>query len=559
MPLNFKKDIFMNWIKFKWRLLGAALLWLVFVQVLFYLLQKNQGERVERTLASQLRQELEVSNYHLLSRHLTDLASMGALECAYLQLMKPKEILLLDMRYKGNCFASNWQLRGHQLQTQLVALNGDLYQLEALVVNGPLFELSLWLTRLLGLVFIVMFFTLHIWAREKQNYIFKLESQHAQELIEASAQVAHDVRSPLSALNMMIKSIDSELPLAKRGVILGALNRINDIVNLLLIKNNKAKEQKRGGLCLKDEIEEGQPDSPYLLNSLLESLVSEKRAQYLDRLRLQILLDHGNSMGSFVRINATELKRVVSNLINNAVEATEHLASAIVRIEIDRVDNQVLIRIIDKGPGMPQSVLQRWGERGLSVGKETKPEAGSGLGLFHAKKTIESAGGKMIIKNQAAGGVDVQLWLKPESNPPVWFVPKLTLCSDLSVFILDDEPSMHEVWNHIFRRFEHLQLKLHHFTRVQDFLSHARAEPCLYLVDYELKNQGQIRSDQQPIERSSQNLNGIDLILKLNLQKHAILVTSRFEDPEVQQAVQKHSLKMIAKNILPYLPVGEEN
>jgi signal transduction histidine kinase len=52
---------------------------------------------------------------------------------------------------------------------------------------------------------------------------------------DLAQQVSHDIRSPLSALNMMLSSLN-ELPEAKRLILRSASQRINDIANSLIQK-----------------------------------------------------------------------------------------------------------------------------------------------------------------------------------------------------------------------------------------------------------------------------------------------------------------------------------
>ena len=60
------------------------------------------------------------------------------------------------------------------------------------------------------------------------------------------------------------------------------------------------------------------------ISPVIESVLSEKRTQYRNKMNINIISDLGpNSYGLFSKINKAELKRVLSNLINNSVEAFE--------------------------------------------------------------------------------------------------------------------------------------------------------------------------------------------------------------------------------------------
>lgn len=65
------------------------------------------------------------------------------------------------------------------------------------------------------------------------------------------------------------------------------------------------------------------------------------------------------------------------------------------------------IRIIDRGPGMPQSVLDRLGEPFFT----TRPREGRGLGLFIARSLITHLGGQLEVESERGKGTRVRVWL----------------------------------------------------------------------------------------------------------------------------------------------------
>ncbi|WP_143512704.1 ATP-binding protein [Vreelandella utahensis] len=98
------------------------------------------------------------------------------------------------------------------------------------------------------------------------------------------------------------------------------------------------------------------------------------------------------------------LKRCLGNLLDNAIKYGE---KATVFLE-DSVD-QLVIRVHDYGPGIPEAELDRIFEPYYRLGQEQR--GGHGLGLGIARNIAQSHGGELLIANGDGGGLDVTLTL----------------------------------------------------------------------------------------------------------------------------------------------------
>ena len=244
---------------------------------------------------------------------------------------------------------------------------------------------------------------------------------------KVSSQIAHDIRSPLAALKISLEYL-KQLPEQQRLLIRSAVTRIEDIANNLS-SSSQALEMKAAGVWA------------CLLTSLIEPIITEKRTQFRSKLGLDIQLRFGeNAYGLFSRINPSELKRVLSNLINNAVEANIGKPNTHVEVFVHQRGGQCEIRIRDWGQGIPQDILAKLGTRGVTFGKP----GGSGLGVYHALETVKGWGGTLTIESVAGEGTSVYIRL-PRTESPRWFVPSLDLNRDMNIAILDDDVTIHQV------------------------------------------------------------------------------------------------------------------
>jgi two-component system, NtrC family, nitrogen regulation sensor histidine kinase NtrY len=97
-----------------------------------------------------------------------------------------------------------------------------------------------------------------------------------------------------------------------------------------------------------------------------------------------------------------QLEQVLINLVKNAHEA----GSEEVTVSIQRAANDWVVRVLDRGKGMPDEVMRQ----ALVPFYTTKP-GGSGLGLALCNEIVEAHGGRMRLAGREEGGTVVTMWI----------------------------------------------------------------------------------------------------------------------------------------------------
>lgn len=370
---------------------------------------------------------------------------------------------------------------------------------------------------------------------QKMTVDLRKQTQYEAEAVTAK-QVAHDIRSPLACLNLLLSYVTS-LPEKQRVLMRSSIQRITDITNLLQTKGNKDQFSP---------VEKHQKQT-VMMSSLLESLVTEKRVRIdvLPTIGIDLRLEQ--AYGLFAEINVVEFKRALSNLIDNAIEAFDDKPHQIL-ITINADQHRVMIKIADDGKGMSAVVLKKLGQQGFSHGKDSSKQAGSGLGVHHAMGVIKACGGQLTIDSKVNVGTSVLIEI-PQSSPPEWFVSKVCLADVNLVVVLDDDDSIHEMWrDKLGRVAAQCSFLCKHFTSIQafeQFFEHELVEQLnrvVFLVDYEFVGQAS---------------NGLSVIERCGIQQQAILVTSHCDDIALRERVIALKMGIIPKSMVPYIPMRE--
>lgn len=344
---------------------------------------------------------------------------------------------------------------------------------------------------------------------------------------ELAAQMSHDIRSPLAALNVAVQSAKS-LDEITRSQVCTALNRIRDIANGLLATN---RETQSSALTQHGESAAftTESNSSELLSSLIESAVSLKRLQLSDQSNITIKLSVSpDCYLVFSEIEPGELHRIISNLLNNSAEA--FAAGGEIEVSLIRQKERVILTVEDNGKGIPSELLAKVVERGGTFGKAD----GNGLGLSHAKKTIESWGGKLSLESEIDQGTIVRIDL-PLAAPPHWFPSEIRLQDGMTIVVIDDDPLIHKFWDH---RLSPKKDKIHlvHLHSPQDLLgwyrNNAHTKNILVLCDYEF---------------DGNQLTGLDVLEMIGIGAQAILVTHLWEEDNIRHRCEKYGIRLLPK------------
>ena len=376
---------------------------------------------------------------------------------------------------------------------------------------------------------------------QKEAEVLKVENEAQKAILQEQEkfkkianQVAHDIRSPLASMLMILKASDA-MPERERVALRTAATRINDIANNLLSSFVKMEDSSHPA-PVREERE------PMLLSPVILQMLTDKKYQFQDK---PVKFEHHfTQAGNFawIKTQPTAFKCMLSNIINNAVEAFDE-NDGDVTLHLDATAEQVVLVVEDNGKGMRPELVQKIMNH-VAV-TDGKPD-GHGIGLTQVRDTLQNNEGTLAIETREGVGTKM-IATFPRVTSENWIADSMQLAEDDIVVILDDDSSIHLAWNTRFdglvKQFSNLTVR--HFEFGQeciDFingLAPERIGKVFLLTDYELLKQ---------------DLNGLDVIHQTPVHR-SVLVTSYYADKSIRACASKAGTTILPKQLAYDIPI----
>ena len=209
-----------------------------------------------------------------------------------------------------------------------------------------------------------------------------------------AAEVAHEIRNPLTVMKMLFHSLDLKFPpndprARDAKVVAEKMDHLNKIVDQLL------------GCARSTE-----PTFEFVdVNELLDDVLLLVR-QKLDQQKIELVRKFSEALPK-VRADRGQIEQACLNLILNAADAMPHggtlAVSSALLLEPSRL---VALVFSDTGTGMAREQQKRVFEPFL-----TTKARGTGLGLAIVQKIVEAHRGKLEVKSAPNKGTTVRLLL----------------------------------------------------------------------------------------------------------------------------------------------------
>jgi signal transduction histidine kinase len=227
-----------------------------------------------------------------------------------------------------------------------------------------------------------------------------LEGQHVRSLEELAASIAHEIRNPVTAAKSLVQQMAEEPNAPENGeyarVALEELDRVERSIAHLL-RYARDEELQPRAIRIAD-----------VVDGSLETLRDRLRRSGVEvRRRVH---EEGDLEG-----DPEKLRRVMVNLVSNALDALEESGTPEPVIEVETGENlagsEVWVRVKDNGPGIPPELHEK-----VFRPFHTSKENGTGLGLPLARKVVEAHGGTIELTSVPGEGAEFVVTLPKERS-----------------------------------------------------------------------------------------------------------------------------------------------
>jgi len=220
-----------------------------------------------------------------------------------------------------------------------------------------------------------------------------IEAEMIRSKVELSKVVAHNIRSPILAIEMMLPTMVTVSDKTKK-ILRNSVSEIRQLAEKL----NANADGVIGPTHLDSEL--------VSIPVFLQDFVTQKRLELSGQSNLRITLDCSEiDLRAMVRVSSCELSSVLSNLVNNAAEAIES-NKGVIAVAATADASNCYIRIKDTGLGMSPEIIAK-----LKSGRFSTKGIDRGIGLKHALESVSSWGGKFQIESEVNVGTTISIQL----------------------------------------------------------------------------------------------------------------------------------------------------
>jgi len=221
-----------------------------------------------------------------------------------------------------------------------------------------------------------------------------------QELDRFVYSASHDLRSPLTSILGLVNLLEQESSEPQTTqyctMIRDSVNRLDKFIwNILNHSRNHRADLECTAIPLRETV--------------MNSIESLRYMTLASDIKFHVLIDEALALYS----DEQRLRIIIDNLISNSIKfQRENAIEKFIRISATAGDDEVVIRVEDNGIGIAPEYHDKIFRMFYRL---ANTQAGSGIGLYVVRETLEKLGGNIRVESLPEGGTAFVVTLKNES------------------------------------------------------------------------------------------------------------------------------------------------
>lgn len=205
---------------------------------------------------------------------------------------------------------------------------------------------------------------------------------------EVARRIAHEIKNPLTPIklstDLMVKKWQNKDEDFDKVFDRSTKTIVREVESLKRLVDEFSRFGKMPEIC----------KAPVLLSSIIESVIN----LYKDYKGIEMHLSARGSEG-LIELDAEQFKRVIINIVDNAIQAMQNQGRIDIMIQQDALSNRAYVDIADSGPGIPEEDKERLFQPYFSTRKD-----GTGLGLAIASRVVTEHRGYIRVRDNKPYG-----------------------------------------------------------------------------------------------------------------------------------------------------------
>jgi hypothetical protein len=329
-----------------------------------------EDDSIEKSIKALIARESNSQDTYQTSRKLEDFDKLGITHCSKLEITS-RNITIFDFTNRTSCFLIYKFIDTNRIK--FTTISGDKWTFAFI----PQTHLKYLVFEILILfIFILVYFGMYNFL----SLTFQIQSAETESRKLALEQIIHDLKSPLSLLATSSKD--------RNDLLKSAVEQVSEIINSY--STNTAQHSITN------------------ISELINEIIDLKKCEY-DSTHIQIT--HDIEFRAYTSAPKIVVKRILSNLINNSVEAS---TSSQTRIHFKALlsGNLIDLRLIDNSSGIPKKHIRNFGKKRFSTKSSSR-----GYGTTYSYSELKNLGGNLSILSTSETGSEFSIKLPIISIP----------------------------------------------------------------------------------------------------------------------------------------------